>query len=314
MKYRLEDLEAFLHVAEAGRVSQAAVRLGLAKSIVSKRIARLEDVLAVELMHRSTRGVTLTDKGVEFYKRARIILDELEAAGEEMSERGDDLRGSLRVTVPMTFGTLYLSRILFAYLRDHPRLNAQIEFDDRMLDLADAGYDLAVRITRLPGLSLKARKLARSQRIVCCSPEYARRAGRPATLDDLVRHACIGYANVDAGQIWEFKPEKDGMDPHRLTIRSDMIVNNGEAMRDAAIAGLGLAVLPLFIAADALRRGELINALPQPEPTADIIYAVYPFTRHVTRKVRSVIDYLAAELRDPPLWERDLPPFLAEQG
>ena len=186
------------------------------------------------------------------------------------------------------------------------RLGLALDLDDRVTDLTGEGYDLGVRIGRLRDSSLVARKLAVSRRVVCCSPAYAQRAGLPATIEELADHACIGYVNVSPSQIWQFEPVEPGGAPRPLVVRSRIIANNAESMRDAAIAGLGISVLPVFIVAKALTSGQLIHALPDACPVADTIYAVYPRNRHLPKKVRAVIDYLVAVFDDGPSWEREL--------
>ena len=309
MKFQLMDIEAYLAVVESGSISTAARRIGVAKSILSKRIARLEQSLGAKLLHRSTRGAAPTDEGHEFYRRARESLHELEAAAEAVSSRDQALRGELRITAPMTFGTLYLDRMLFAFLTRHPALSVTLDFDDRVLDIVRNGYDLAIRITRNPGDNLRARQLAVSRRIVCASPDYLARHGRPQRIEDLPHHRCIGYSNLQSRQLWRFEANAAGGEPRSLLVSSNVSLNNGEAMRDAAIAGLGITVLPLFIVAEALRCSELVPLLPNDRPLSDPIYAVYPATRHVSMKVRLAIDHLVAACAEPPPWERDLPDF-----
>lgn len=306
MHYRLDDILAFLQAMETGSISTAAQRMGLSKSVISKRISDLEAVLKIELLHRSTRGVVPTEKGAAFYQRARSIMQQLDQAAEELIEQNDELCGSLRIAAPMTFGTAYLGPILFSFIGRHPRLGLALDLDDRITDLPGEGYDLGVRIGRLRDSSLVARKLAVSRRVVCCSPAYAQRAGLPATIEELADHACIGYVNVSPGQIWQFEPAEPGGAPRPLVVRSRIIANNGESMRDAAIAGLGISILPVFIVAKALASGQLINALPDVCPVADTIYAVYPRNRHLPKKVRAVIDYLVAVFEGEPPWEREL--------
>lgn len=311
MKFQLMDIEAYLAVVESGSISAAARRVGVAKSILSKRIARLEQSLGVKLLDRSTRGVAPTDEGQEFYHRAREGLHELRAAAEAVSSREQALRGELRVTAPMTFGTLYLSRMLFPFMERHPELSVTLDFDDRVLDIVREGYDLAIRITRNPGDSLKARPLAVSRRIVCASPGYLARHGRPQRIEDLPHHRCIGYSNLQSRQLWRFEANAAGGEPRSLLVSSNISFNNGEAMRDAAVADLGIIVLPLFIVAEALRHGELVLLLPNDRPLSDTIYAVYPASRYVPTKVRLAIDHLVAACGEPPFWERDLPGFSA---
>lgn len=307
MRYRLDGIAAFLQVVDSGSISAAARRLNLSKSVVSKRITDLEAALGADLLHRSTRRIAPTDKGTAFYERARSIMRQLEEAAEEATDRSRELSGSLRITAPMSFGTMHLGPFLFSFTKEHPRLELALDFDDRIIDLLGENYDLAIRIARLPDSSLVARKLAVSRRLVCCSPAYVEQFGAPRSLEDLAARDCIGYANAPPGRLWKFEPSKPGDKVRAVSPRSRIVVNNGEAMRDAAIAGLGVAVLPLFIAAPALRTGELVDVMPGARPLADYIYAVHPPARHLPQRVRAIIDHLVRACSDPPPWERDLP-------
>jgi DNA-binding transcriptional LysR family regulator len=206
----------------------------------------------------------------------------------------------------MSFGTLHLAPILLEFACRHPALELALDLDDRMLDLVGGGYDLAVRIGRLSDSSLIARRLCTSRRVVCCSPAYARRKGLPASIEELSRHECIDYAYVNANRLWQFEPAEPGEAPRSVVVRSHICANNGEVVRDAAIAGLGLVVLPLFIVADALRQGRLVQALPGVTPIPDTINAVYPPMRHVPLKVRALIEHLVTALAGTPPWEIDL--------
>lgn len=310
MRYQLDDIAAFLAVVDAGSISAAATQLNLAKSVVSKRVADLEKTLGVELLNRSTRGVTPTDEGVTFHARGRVILRQLEQAAEEVSGSEEDVTGSLRITAPMSFGTLYLGPILAAFLQQHPRLTAEFALDDRVIDLQNSGYDLAIRIGALPDSSLIARKLCLCRRIVCCSPGYAERAGVPGSIGEIADHDCLGYSNVQSSHIWHFEPAANNNKPRSLTVRSRIVANNGEIMRDAAIAGLGLAILPAFIIAEALADGRLIEVLPEERPTPAPIHAVYSKTRHTSKKVKALTGHLRASLKGDPPWEK----LLSGQG
>ena len=306
MRHRFDDIATFIQVVETASISGAARRLNIAKSVVSKRITDLERALGVELLHRSTRKITPTDKGTVFYERARTILSELQEAAEQVSDRAGDLVGPLRIAAPMTFGTMYLGPLLFSFAKRHPRLELSIDLDDAVSDIVGRGYDLAIRIGHLRDSSMVARKLATSTRAVCCSPAYAKSVGLPRTVEDLASHICIGYANVSASLLWRFQPASPGGKIRSVVVKPRVIVNNGELMRDAAIDGLGLVILPTFIAAEPLRRGQLVKALPKDEPLPDTIHAVYPQSRHVPQKVRAVIDYLVERLGGVPPWERSV--------
>lgn len=306
MRYRLDDIEAFLAVVETSSVSAAARRLGLAKSVVSKRVSDLETAIGAELLHRSSRKVIPTDRGHGFYRRARELLQQLDEAIDEAGEAEGELRGLLRIAVPMSFGTMHLMPLLAPLFTQHPKLNIALDLDDRKVDLAGGGYDLGIRIGRLADSALAARRLAVSRRVVVCSPAYARTHGLPASPDDLPQHECISYANTPALQQWTFQPVRSGGQPRQVLVKGRIVANNGEAIREAAIAGLGLAVLPSFIVCDALRDGRLIDAMPHHTPAPDGIYAVYPKTRLPSRKVRAVIDHLVEAIGEPAPWERGL--------
>jgi DNA-binding transcriptional LysR family regulator len=303
MKSHFDDVLTFIQVVEAGSITAAAARLNISKSVVSKRIGDLENRLGVELFRRSTRRVVPTDSGAALYEKMRALVAEFDNAVDEASLRTGALRGRLRITAPMSFGTMHLGPVLAAFARSHPELELTLDLDDRIIDLVGGGYDMAIRIGRLQDSSLVARKLCLSRRIVCCSPFYARARGLPASIEDLSAHQCIDYAHVQAGRLWQFEPLKPGGKPRAVMARSRITANNGEIMRDMALAGLGLAVLPLFIVHEQLRRGTLINALAAAVPLPDTIYAVYPPTRHISRRVRALIDHLAVALGDTPPWE-----------
>lgn len=306
MRHRFDDIATFIQVVETASISATARRLNVDKSVVSKRIMDLEGALGVELLHRSTRRISPTDNGAAFYERARAILRDLHEAVEEVADRGGDLCGPLRITAPMSFGTMHLSPLLFSFLKQHPRIELSLDLDDAMTDIVGKGYDLAIRIGHLRDSSLVARKLTTSSRVVCCSPDYARHVKLPTAIEELPGHICIGYANVPSGQLWQFQPAKPGGAIRSVVVKARVIINNGELMRDAAIAGLGLAILPTFLAADALSVGRLVNAFPAAEPLPYTIYAVYPQSRHPSLKVRAVIDHLVGALGGAPPWERVL--------
>lgn len=296
---KFQDITTFLAIIDSGSLTQAAERLEISKSIVSKRLKRLEDMLGVALLHRSTRGITPTEQGLAFHSRTSHILQELETAVDEMTEGHQNLCGSLRITAPVTFGTMYLGRLIFPFISKHPRLHATIHLDDQRTDMVQEQFDLAIRISADPGLSLKARQLGVCKRIVVCSPDYAQQH----PFNEISAHHYIGYSNIQDSQLWGFLSEDNVRNP----IKSRFTANNGEICKDAAIAGLGLAVLPLFMVAEALRTGQLLHAMPHLNLTPIPIYAVYPPTRHVSKKVRLLIDHLCQELSDNPPWEQDLP-------
>ncbi len=301
MRYKLEDILTFLTVIEAGGLTAAARRLGVAKSVVSKRISDLESALGATLLRRSARGVAPTDAGAAFYRRTRDILAELDDAAASAAGAGE-LSGLIRVAGPLSFGTLHLAPVLVDFLACHPHVELALHLNDRVVDIVREGYDLAVRIGRLKDSSLVAKKLAECKRVLCCSPTYARRAGLPSSLDELKDHACIGYSNAPIGERWLFEVKELGKQ-RSVLVRPRLTVDNGEAIRDAAIAGLGLTVLPIFIVADALRAGRLLPVLRDTPVVSDGIFVVYPPDRHLSTKVRALIEHLTAAFKRPLRWE-----------
>lgn len=308
MQYDLADIETFLAVVETGTISAAAVRLDLAKSVVSQRIAGLEAALGAELIHRSSKGVTPTDRGLGFYQRARSILAQLDEAAEAVQESDEGgLSGVLRIAGPMSFGVRWLAPALYAFAKLHPRLTLSFDLDDRIVDLLAGGYDVGVRVGDLSDANLVARRLAIARRVIVCSPEYARAHGVPKSLDELSGHTAIGYSLLSQGQVWRFEPARRGGDARSVTMTCGTIINNGDAICEAVIAGLGIAALPSFIAADGLRSGRLVDATPSGHrlvPTA--VHAMYPHTRHPSRKVQRVIEHLRRHFEEGALWHRGL--------
>lgn len=303
MRHRLDEIEAFLLVVDAASFSAAARRLRLSKSAVSKRVSDLEEELGTELLRRSSRKVVATDKGMQFYRRMRPILEQFELATAELGDHSQ-VRGRLSISAPVCLGALYLAPMLFAFLARHPQLELALELEDRLSGFLSEGYDLAVCIGPLPDSSLIARKLATSHRVVCCSPGYARHNGLPASPADLAGHPCIGQPHANSGQPWLFEADRPGAKPHAIPVRTRFTVNNAVAARQAAIAGLGIALLPRYVAAEALGAGTLLDALPEARPLADEIYTVFPHTRYLPRKVRAAVDYLVAEFAGVPPWDR----------
>lgn len=302
---RFDEIQTFVQVIEAGGISKAAQRLGISKSSASKRIADLEDALGTQLLYRSSRRVFPTEGGLLFYERARGILHQLDEAVEELTERPDDLSGTVRITAPMSFGNLYLGSLLLPLLVRHPRLELSIDLDDRFVDIQDAGYDLAIRIGRLADSALVARRLATIERVVCCSPKYAERHGTPKTVAELADHEWLGYTNIQGTELWQFD-QGDAPAPVRLPFaKSRFVTNNGELIRQAAILGLGIAVLPGFIVCHAIASGELMPLQLDARPTPGAVHAVYPPSRNLSRKVRAIIEHLANELRDGTPWDLD---------
>jgi DNA-binding transcriptional LysR family regulator len=314
LDYDFGDIRAFIKVVEAGGISLAATRMSVSKSVLSARIARLEGTLHAKLLNRSSRGVALTDAGKRFYDRMCDVMARMQQAIDEVAGDGEtQLSAKLRIAAPMTFGTTYLGPRLFAVMREHPDLDLTLDLDDRYVDILTGGYDLGVRIGRLQDSSLMARRIATSRRVLCCSPDYAQRFGLPTSVEQLAGHDCICYGNSSVAPYWQFTSAQAGGELTQVVVRGRVHLNNGESMRDAAIAGLGLAALPMFIAAPAIRQGKLMVVLPKTPPAPDAIHAVYPQTRYVSRAVRMLIDMLVVAFESGGSWDCD-PVDVARSG
>lgn len=306
MKWRFDDILTFMSVMEAGSVTSAATRLKLSKSVISKRISDLEAALRVELFRRSTGSVKPTELARSLYERIVPLVQGITEATEAVSDRTESLTGRLRIITPVSFGTNFLGPVIAEFARRHPELEIAVDYEDRLMNLTQGGYDLGIHIGDLKESNLKARKLSDCARIVCCSPEYAKSSGLPKSVAELAQHTCIDYAHVRASDLWQFDSKLDGGTPVSVLMRGRIIANNFEAMRDMAIAGLGLVLLPEFLAAGPLREGTLISALADATPRPYTISAVYPYTRHVSSKVRGFIDHLVAAFATPLPWHREM--------
>ena len=303
----ISDLTAqatFAQVVEAASFSAAARALGLSKSAVSKQVSRLEARLGVQLLNRTTRRLSLTEAGAVFYEGCQRMLAEAEAAEQAVTHLAAAPRGHLRLNAPMSFGILHLSPLLPALLRRCPELTVDLTLNDRLVDLVEEGYDLAIRIGRLPDSSLIARRLAPSRAVLCAAPAYLEEQGLPDRPRDLKRHAGLIYSYQADGATWRLTGPAGS---ERVPVAGRFRVNNGDALRQAALGGLGIAQLPTFIVGDDLRTGRLRRVLPDWEVAAEAaVHAVYPATRNLSPKVRVVIDFLAERFGDAPYWDRGL--------
>jgi DNA-binding transcriptional LysR family regulator len=309
-----EALATFVQVVDSGSVTAAAARLGLAKSAVSKRVAQLEAQLATRLLHRAPRHVSPTDSGALLYERARALLAQLDSVADELLARSGALQGAVRLAAPLSFGIRYLGPMITDFMRRYEGIEVTLDLDDRHVDLMSGGYDLALRSGRLGDSDLRARRLGTSRRALCCSPGYAERRGLPDRLEALHAHSCLGYTNTTAGHLWRFR-RAGSREERSLTLRGRLAANSGEALLQAACAGLGLVVLPTFLVSDAVRAGTL---RPVPltgwEPVPDSIQLIYPPTPSLPLKTRALIEHLAERIREPFGWDAPFAPFQEAAG
>ena len=290
----INDVVAFVAAAEAGSFVGAARARGMTRSGIAKSVARLEDRLGVRLFHRTTRSLGLTDDGRLFHDRCLQILTDLEDAELSLTNGGGEPQGLLRLTAPATFGRLRILPVLNEYLGTWPRLRAEVSFSDRVSDIIEDGYDLAIRIGgRSDGSRLISRILARQQSVVVASPTYLAGRALPKQPEDLADHDCLSFSSDGRRQSWRFVIEGA---PVTISPRARLALDGGEALRDAALGDAGLAYLPTYLVEDDIAAGRLVALLEkhaaQPEPIA----ALYPSRRHLAPKVRRFIDLLLARL------------------
>jgi len=298
---KLDGIAAFVAVSDSGSISEAARRLGLPKSVVSERLAELERSLGTRLVQRTTRKMSLTEDGLAFLERGRrIVRDALEATAE-MAERRGTLVGPLRISGPVSFGTLHLGPALYPFLHDNPGIELTLHLEDRFVDVAADGYDAVVRHGPIRDSRLIAKRLAPSRRILVASPAYLLAQGEPRSLADLEGHSAILYINRDAD--WRFSgPQGSTVVRPRRSLR----VNNGLIMRDAALAGLGITLLTSFMVYPELASGALRIVDVGIEPEGADIHIAYPMDRSPSAKVRALTEHLRRAFGDPPYWDTHL--------
>jgi DNA-binding transcriptional LysR family regulator len=292
---RLGVMALFARVVETGSFSRAAAELGLGQPAASKRIATLEERLGVRLLERTTRRLRPTEAGQAFYERCRRLVDEADELEAAARHGARSAAGRLRVACPMAFGRMHVVPVVVRYLAAHPDASIDLVMNDRYVDLAEEGVDLAIRIANLGDSTLHARRLGEMPRALVASPAYLRRRGTPKTPGDLVRHDFAVYAYLDAPERIALAGPGDAAADVRVKAR--LRVNNAEAMRAAALGGIGIAPMPLWAARDELASGALRVVLPGWHPPASAIQAVYSSARHLPVRVRTFMDFLAAELR-----------------
>lgn len=301
---RFEEMRSFVKVVESGSITGAAERLGIAKSAVSRRLAELEERLAVQLFRRTTRTLSLTDSGASFHEHCLRILAELEEAELGVSREHGTLRGRLRVAVPLSFGLGHLAPAIDAFLADHPKVEFDLDLNDRQVDLLAEGFDLAVRIAELRDSSLIARRLAPVFHAVCASPGYLARCGSPRTAGELAGHDCLVYSNAPSPGLWEYL-DPDGQ-PGRVEVKARIQANNGDCLRQAAEDGHGIILSPTFILYQAIEGGRLTPILTDHRWPTLHAHAVYPRTRHPSQRLRTFVDFLAERFAGVPYWDRCL--------
>lgn len=296
----LADVSAFAAVVETGSFVRAAERIGVSKSIVSRRVARLERRLGARLLTRSAKGAQATDVGAIYFARVGEAIAGLEAAREAVAIAVSEVAGAIRLSAPYSFGVRHLAPVLVEFAKTYPRVELDISLDDRRVDLVGEGFDLAVRIGVLADSSLIARKLAPIRRVVVASPAYLKQHGRPRKPGDLSRHALLLYTNVRPSDDWCFRSAG-----RKVSVRgnSRLRTNSDKMLLATAEAGLGVAILPTFFVSDSLVRGTLELVLADHPLDESGLFAVMPPGRGATARVRALVEFLACAFGPEPSWD-----------
>ncbi|WP_172581371.1 LysR family transcriptional regulator [Vibrio harveyi] len=297
----IEHLKLFVRLASTHNISMAGQELGLSPAVASAHINKLEEGLGVRLVHRTTRKVSLTEEGQAFLPHAEEVLATVEAARGAVGVGHKAPTGTLRVTASASFGRLHLVPALKGFMAKYPELTIDFRFSDSIIDMVEGGFDVAVRLAELKDSSLVARKLAPDRRIVVASPEYLVQHGTPQSPEELVNHECVTLAGLEN---WVFEtPEGQ----YSMRASGSFRTDNGDAMRDACIDGLGVSINSIWSVYKQLQKGELVEILQDyPLVMNASIWAVYPSSRLIAPKVRAFIDYFAEYYGQPPYWELEL--------
>jgi DNA-binding transcriptional LysR family regulator len=293
---RIASYALFARVVQLQSFTAAAKQSGIAKSAVSTRIRDLEERLGVQLLRRTTRKLALTEEGVRFYEHCARVLESASAADSVIAGAGDAVRGPIRVSAPVTFAQMHLGAACAEFLRAHPEVQIELRTDDRMSDVVEGGFDLIVRVGRLDTGSFVARKLATDRLVVCAAPSYLAQRGRPSSPEDVVHHECLHYSLVPMRAEWRFRGAKG---PLAIPVAGSFSASDGTVLREAALAGLGLAVLPSFMIARDLeaRRLELVL---EGHRRAEIGVFAITATRKLPARTRALVDFLGRRFAKPP--------------
>ncbi|MGY2291321.1 LysR family transcriptional regulator [Pseudomonas sp. SDO528_S397] len=287
-----EDMRLFCQVMESGSFTAAAEQLGLSKQFVSRRLIQLEARLGVRLLNRSTRRLDVTPLGQSYYESALRLLGEVEQVEQGIAGQNSEPRGTLRLSAPLSFAMAHLGSLLPQFLHRYPHVSVEVDLSDRPVDLIGEGYDLVLRIGTLEDSTLIARHITSVPRVYCASPDYLARRGTPQKPEDLAEHDCLTYGHGRQVQ-WRFQARGKA---HTHAVSGRMRANNGELLREAAIAGLGIAYLPTFIAAQALTDGHLVTLLDAFAPQPLTLSAVYPQHRQSSRPIQALVEFLREHL------------------
>jgi len=300
---RLRAFEVFVTVVQKGSFARAADALDTSPANVTRYVSDLETHLGARLLNRTSRKLSLTEAGETLHARCTTILEDVAETEGLLSSVSAEPRGRLRINAPVSFGVLHLAPLWPQFMQRYPDIELDIALIDRVVDIVDEGFDLAIRISRAGSQEHAARKLATSKNVLCASPDYLRRCGHPVVPGDLLNHACIGYSYAASGDEWQLMDSSGKT--HAVRVDCRMHTNNGDTSRAAALAGQGIIWQPTFLIGEDLRAGRLVRVLPEYRlPDIDVL-AVYPSRRYVSAKVRAMIEFLVSIFSDVPPWDLD---------
>jgi len=291
---RSVQMAVFVTIVDSGSFVAAADALRMSKAAISRHMSALEAHLKVRLLQRTTRRLSLTEEGQIFYQYAKNILSAMDEAESVLSQRAHEPSGRIRINVPLSFGILHLAPLWADFLRQHPNVTLDIALNDRVVDLVEEGYDMAVRISALPSSSLVCRRLAGTRMMLCASPGYLKVHGTPTTLQDLAQHTTMAYSLLNNQEEWHCEGAEGSA---RVRVQPRILSNNGETCRMIALQDGGIVLQPSFLMIDDVREGRLVELLPQYRFDHLGIYAVYPSRRQLPLKVRAMIDYLSQTMQ-----------------
>ncbi|WP_097460587.1 LysR family transcriptional regulator [Mangrovitalea sediminis] len=298
---KFASLNAFRQVVESGSFAQAARELGLSRSQVNRLVINLEDDLGVSLLVRTTRHVGLTPAGQAFYERARSILNELSEAEHQIQSDQEEPQGDIKINAPMSFGILHLGPALIDFMKRYPRIRVHLALNDHFVDPVSEGFDITVRIAEhREQPSLIDHEIVEVKRILCAAPDFLAEHGTPAAIQDLSALPCLHYGNLLAGGSWHlFGPEGSV----QVRVNGVLCSNNAEVLRDAAINGLGVALLPTFIVGPELQTGRLVSVLPDYHAQPIYLRMIYAPNRHLSARIRLLVKFVQARFGDRPYWD-----------
>ena len=301
MKDRLNGMRVFAQVVDAKSVSAAADRLGMSKSLASRHVSALERALSVKLLNRSTRKLSLTEAGAVYYEHCARIVQEAELAEQRLTQTQSEPAGLVRVTAVPAFAVRHVLPALTEFYRKYPKIQVKLFCSNRAIDLGDEGFDLGIRVSFDPAPNLVARKLAANRSVLCAAPAYLKRRGTPRRIEDLRKHECVLFPAIAPKGAWTLR--RDGR-KSSVQVAGVFETDEMDVVRAAVAAGLGIGILPLYIAADALQQGQLVPLLRQYQVVPEsAIYLVYLPNRTLSSRVRALIDFLAERFGPVPPWE-----------